>query len=163
MSQVDDRSSRLADVQASRGGEPKVENNEGSGPKTSLELQITKTPRPKLGFKFRGSRNADSSGGANQDLCRVVSGHRLDKQQASKNMEVDLSDVKGESKGDRAIVHGLSVDRGEKSLVVAAYGCTDDGSNSSNDVGMSGRRLNEVNAEVERMEMVGGGGISASL
>lgn len=78
-------------------------------------------------------------------------------------MEVDLSDVKGESKGDRAIVHGLSVDRGEKSLVVAAYGFTDDGSNSTNDVGMSDRRPNEVNAEAERMELEGGGGISASL
>ena len=39
-------------------------------------------PRPEFGFKFRGSGNDDSSGGANRDSCLAVSGQGLDKQLA---------------------------------------------------------------------------------
>lgn len=78
--QVDKRFSRLADERASRGGDRKLERNEGSALISSLELQITNTPRLEMGFEFKGNGNGDSSSGANRDLCHVVSGHGVDKQ-----------------------------------------------------------------------------------
>lgn len=88
--QLDKRSFRLADEQATRGRDPKLESNEGSSPRTILELQITNTLRPEMGFKFKGSCNGDSGGGARQDLCQSILGHGVDKQRASKSIEVDF-------------------------------------------------------------------------
>lgn len=55
------------------------------------------------------------------------------------------------------------MDRGDKSLVASSNGCTIGGSNSTNGVGMSARGTDEGNAEVERMELEGGGEITANL
>ena len=62
--QVDKRASRMADVQIPCGGDFNLESNGGPASKITLELQSTNMPRPKMGFKFKGSRNDDSSGGA---------------------------------------------------------------------------------------------------
>nr|POE95774.1 g-type lectin s-receptor-like serine/threonine-protein kinase [Quercus suber] len=125
--QVNKRSARGADEQVPYGGDRKLVRDEGSALSSSLEFQIINTPRPKLGFTFRGDGNDDTSSGVSRDSCHTVLGHGVDKQRASKSMEVDSPVDKGESKGDRAAGHGYSVHRGNKSFVGFSNGCVDGG------------------------------------
>ena len=153
----------MADVQIPRGGDFNVESNGGPALKITLEFQSTNTRRPEMGFKFRRSRNDDSSGGASQDLCLAVSGQGFDKQRVSRSMEVDSPVDKGERQGGQATIHGFSGDRGDKSLVDVSYECIDGGRNSVNDVRMSVKGSDEGIVEAEQMEMEGGGVIATSL
>nr|POE57275.1 uncharacterized protein CFP56_01924 [Quercus suber] len=155
--QVDNRSSPMIEERVHRGGDRKLKKGEGWVPRSSFELQITNTPKPELGFKFRGRGNGDASGGASRDSGHAVPGHGLDKQRASKKMEVDSLVDNGESEGDRVAGHGCNVNGGDNSLVASASGCTDGGSNSANGVQMSAEGSDEGNAEAEQMEMEGGG------
>nr|POE45676.1 uncharacterized protein CFP56_05566 [Quercus suber] len=137
--QVDKRFGQGADERASRGGDRKLERDEGSAPSSSLDLQSTNTPRPELGFKFRGDGIDDISSGASRNSSHEVAGHGVDKQRALKSMDVDSPADQGESKEDRAVGHGFSGHGGDKSLVDCSYGYADGGSNSLRDVRMSAR------------------------